>query len=254
VAAAARDEILSFCEELLDCGRFEDYGPNGLQVPGSESVERIVTGVSGNLDLLTAAVEAEAQMVLVHHGVLWDSGSRAISPPLAERLRVLLEGRVSLAAYHLPLDAHPEIGNNALLCEALGLQRSDPFGVVRGEPIGCVGRSPVPLAAAELLDRVEKVTGRAPLAYLEGEAEIASVGIVSGGGGDTLEEAAARGLDALLTGEPEEPSRAGARENAINFIAAGHHATETFGIRRLGELLAERFAVEHVFVDIPNPV
>jgi dinuclear metal center YbgI/SA1388 family protein len=251
---AALNEIVSFCDELLAVGEFDDYCPNGLQVPGADEVERLVTGVSANLDLLQAAAGDRADLVIVHHGLFWDRGSRALSPALAERLRVVLESRISLCGYHLPLDAHPEIGNNALLCQGLDLEQGGRFAEIAGSAIGVVGVAADPISPGELSARVARLTGREPLAFEEGPAEVRSVGIISGEGASSLEEAAARGLDAMITGEPSEPARATARESAIHFIAAGHHATETFGARRLGELVAERFGVEHRFVEVPNPV
>ncbi len=251
---AARDEIVSFCDELLDAPSFADYCPNGLQVPGRAGVEIIASGVSANLELLRAAADAGADLVLVHHGVFWDAGSRALGPALAERLRLLLRAEISLAAYHLPLDAHPEIGNNALICEGLALEKGERFGAARGVPIGFAGRSAEPLGIAELGERIASLTSREPLVFAAGPEAISTVGVVSGGGASMLEEAAALGLDALLTGEPNEPAEASARENGIHFIAAGHHATETFGVRALGERIAERFGVEHRFIEIPNPI
>ncbi|MGZ5312693.1 MAG: Nif3-like dinuclear metal center hexameric protein [Solirubrobacterales bacterium] len=252
---ASRDEIVSFCNQLLEIDGFEDYCPNGLQVPGREQIEAVVSGVSANAELLRAARESGAGLVLAHHGVFWDSGTRALSLGLAERLRILLGERISLAAYHLPLDAHPEIGNNALLCEGLALERGERFGSVKGAELGFVGRlAEGKVARAELVERVRSLTDREPLCFDEGPEEIGAIGIVSGGGGSLLEEAASRGLDAMLSGEAGEPSLSIARENSINFIAAGHHATETFSVRRLGELVAERFGVRHEFVDVPNPV
>src|SRR5918998_201144 len=178
---ADRDEIVSFLDTLLDARDWPDYGPNGLQVPGTREVERVVTGVSAHAELFERAATAGAQLVLCHHGILWDKVPRTISTAQKRRLRALFEADLSLAAYHLPLDAHPEVGNNALICAELG-------------------------------------------------------------------------LEAFVTGEPSEPAMADAREGGVHFVAAGHYATETFGVRRLGELLAERFEVEHVFVDVPNPV
>src|SRR5204862_514639 len=161
---------------------------------------------------------------------------------------------MSLAAYHLPLDAHPEVGNNALLCEALGLERAEPFGTLDGRPIGFVGRAAEPISRAELVERCARALDREPLVFDGGPDRIATVGIVSGGGASSLGEAIERGLDAFLTGEPSEPGVADSREAGVTFIAGGHWATETFGVRRLGELLAERFGVEHRFLAIPNPV
>jgi dinuclear metal center YbgI/SA1388 family protein len=252
---AARDEILSFCDELLDVGSFEDYGPNGLQVPGAEEVSRVATGVSANLELLQAAVDSGAELVITHHGLLWGSELTALSAPMAARLRALLCAGVSLAAYHLPLDAHPEIGNNALLRNALGLEPDErPFGQAKGSPVGVVGRAAEPIDVGELGRRLSAAVGQDPLVFDAGPARISSVGIVTGGGAFAIHEAGQLGLSALVTGEPSEPVMGEAREYGVHFLAGGHYATETFGIRRLGELVAERFAVVHEFIDVPNPV
>lgn len=252
---ADRDEIIAYCDELLDASSFLDYGPNGLQVPGDTPVEKIVTGVSAHLELLERAVAAGAQMVIAHHGLFWDFHPRSLSEPMAARLRLVLGERLSVAAYHLPLDAHPEIGNNALLRDRLGFDRSpEELGSVKGRPIGVVGRAEPGIAAAELFGRVRELTGREPLVFDAGPDRVASIGIVSGAGSGTIGEAVGLGLDAILTGEPAEHAMADAREGGIHFVAAGHYATETLGVRRLGELLAERFGVDQEFIDIPNPV
>jgi dinuclear metal center YbgI/SA1388 family protein len=252
---AKRDEITAFCDELLDSGSFEDYGPNGLQVPGAVEVSKLATGVSANLDLLQGAVDWGAELVLTHHGLLWGSELGPLSVPLAARLRALLCADVSLAAYHLPLDAHPEIGNNALLRDALGLQADDrPFGQAKGSAVGLIGRPPEPIDIDELARRLTDAVGREPLVFDAGPERISSVGIVTGSGGFALHEAGPLGLDALVTGEPSEPVMGEAREYGVHFLAGGHYATETFGVRRLGELVAERFGVEHRFIDVPNPI
>lgn len=252
---AARDEILGFCDQLLEVGSFEDYGPNGLQVPGSSEVSKVATGVTANLELLQAAVESGAELVLTHHGLLWGSEVTPLSVPMASRLRALLCADASLAAYHLPLDAHPEIGNNALLRDALGLEADErPFGEAKGSAIGVIGRSREPIEVAELGRRLGEAVGQDPLVFDAGPERISSVGIVTGAGGFALREAGPLGLDALVTGEPSEPVMGEAREYGIHFLAGGHYATETFGIRRLGELVSERFSVGHQFIDVPNPI
>ena len=252
---AAREEILAFCDELLDCGSFEDYGPNGLQVPGAAQVGKVATGVTANLELIERAVSSGAQLVLTHHGLLWGSEVSPLSVPMAVRLRALLCADASLAAYHLPLDAHPEIGNNALLRDALGLEPDPrPFGEAKGAHVGLIGRAEQPMAIGELAARLGEAVGREPLVFDSGPAEISSVGIVTGSGGFALHEAGPLGLDALVTGEPSEPVMGEAREYGIHFLAGGHYATETFGIRRLGELVAHRFEIEHEFIDVPNPI
>ena len=250
---AHRDEIIAFLDELLDAPGWPDYGPNGLQVPGREEVQVVATGVSAHRELFLRAAEAGAGMVLCHHGIFWRSTPQAIGEQLKGRLKALFDADMSLAAYHLPLDAHEEVGNNALICDALGLRRGERFGEAAGRMIGFVGEAPEPLALDALAERCEAVFGRPPLVFAGG-GTIRRVGIVSGGGGSSLAEAAALGLDALVTGEPEEPAMADAAETGVNFLACGHYATETFGIRRLGEVVAERFGIEQQFVEIPNPV
>jgi dinuclear metal center YbgI/SA1388 family protein len=173
---------------------------------------------------------------------------------MADRLRALLGANVSLAGYHLPLDAHREIGNNALLCAGLEFELGDSFSELHGQQIGVVGQSDEGVAIDQLSQRVTELVGREPLVFAEGPESIHSIGIVSGGASKQIADAVAMGLDAYLTGEPSEPAMADAHEGQIHFFAAGHYATETFGVRRLGELIAERFAVEHRFIEVPNPV
>jgi dinuclear metal center YbgI/SA1388 family protein len=247
--------IVSALDELLDPGAFEDLGPNGLQVPGGEEATHVVTGVSAQRELIERAVELDAQLVLVHHGLFWDFQATGLTPRLAERLRPLFRHDIALAAYHLPLDAHPEVGNNAILAVRLGCERHEPFGAYRGTPVGRLGDfGEAGVAAADLFARVREVTGREPTVFDGGPARVRRIGIVSGSAADVLEEAIALGLDAFLTGEPREHVMADAREAGIHFIAAGHYATETFGVRALGDWLEGRFGLRHTFVDIPNPV
>jgi dinuclear metal center YbgI/SA1388 family protein len=246
--------VIAYLDELLEITDFQDYGPNGLQVPGSDELSVVVTGVSAHRDLFEQAAAAGAQLVVAHHGLFWDFHPRSLTPAMRERLRVLFENDMALAAYHLPLDAHPEVGNNALICAALGLERGEPFGEHRGRPVGFVGRSAEGIPFADLRSRCVATFGREPFTWETGPEVVHSVGIVSGAAASSFGEAIARGLDAFLTGEPAEHVMADARESGTHFFAAGHYATETFGVRRLGELLAERFGVEHRFVDAPNPI
>jgi putative NIF3 family GTP cyclohydrolase 1 type 2 len=186
--------------------------------------------------------------------VLWGE-TAALSVSLANRLKALLCADVSLAAYHLPLDAHAEIGNNVLLRDRLGLKPDGrPFGEAKGRAIGAIGVAPEPISVKDLGGRLAEVTGQDPLVFDSGPAQIESVGLVTGSGGFAVAEAGRLGLDALVTGEPSEPVMGEAREYGIHFLAGGHYATERLGINRLGELVAERFGVEHEFVDVPNPV
>jgi|1186.fasta_scaffold118775_1 dinuclear metal center YbgI/SA1388 family protein len=247
-------DIIATLDELLDPGVFDDLGPNGLQVPGTDEISRVVTGVSARRELHERAAALGAELVLVHHGLFWKFHPTGLTPLLAERLRPLFKHDINLAAYHLPLDAHPELGNNALLARALGCDERAPFGIYKGKPIGCRGRFDPAVAPEELRARVRHATGREPLLLGDRTAPIATIGIVSGSAADTLHEAAAAGLDAFLTGEPREHITADAAELGMTFVAAGHYATETFGVRALGDLLAERFEIEHTFIELSNPV
>lgn len=251
----ALEEVLGEIDRLLEPARFEDYCVNGLQVPGPDTIAKIATGVSAHAELFALAAEARADLLIVHHGLFWGPGVRAIDPLLARRLRLLLDANIALAAYHLPLDAHPEIGNNALLAGALGAEWQQPFASHRGEPIGCIAAFPGSgLAAGELFARVDERLGREPLVFESGPEQVRRLAIVSGAGADYLPDALLAGADALLTGEVSERSMASARESGLHLIAAGHYATETLGVQRLGEHLADRFGLAHVFLDVPNPV
>ena len=174
------EEIVAFLDDLLEPASWEDYGPNGLQVPGSTEVRRVVTGVSAHLELFERAAAAGAQLVLCHHGILWDFHPRAVDRGMKRRLATLFDADMSLAAYHLPLDAHPEVGNNALICAALGLERGEPFGEAKGRRIGWIGRSAEGIPFAELRERVVAVLGREPLVFDAGPDVVHSVGIVPG--------------------------------------------------------------------------
>jgi dinuclear metal center YbgI/SA1388 family protein len=250
----ARDAIIAYLDQLLEPASFDDYGPNGLQVPGAPEVSLVATGVSAHRELFEAAAQAGAGLVLCHHGILWDSQPREITPALKGRLAALFGSDMSLAAYHLPLDAHPEVGNNALICSELGLERSESFGAHKGRDIGWVGRAEDGVPFAELVERCRRAFGQEPFAWDAGPELVRSVGVLSGGGASSFGEAISLGLDAFLTGEPAEPAMADAREGGVHFIAAGHYATETFGVRRLGELLEQEFGVEHRFLEVRNPI
>jgi len=249
------DNILAHLDELLAPASFQDYGPNGLQVPGPQEIRTVVTGVSASAALFERAAELGADLVVVHHGLFWQGAPLALSPSAKRRLQLLFDHDMALAAYHLPLDGHPDVGNNALIAAGLGCDSHAPFAVHRGSAIGVAARfagDGVP--AVELVERVERLTGREPLAFLAGPERVRRIAIVSGAGSDYLADAIAAGHDAFLTGEPAERVMTHAREEGIHYIAAGHYATETFGVRRLGELLSERFGIRHEFVDIPNPI
>jgi dinuclear metal center YbgI/SA1388 family protein len=248
-------EIVAELDRLLDIDAFSDYGPNGLQVEGCADVAHVATGVSANLELFERAIAAGAQLIVTHHGLLWSGDDPRVVGARRERLRALLAADVSLAAYHLPLDAHPVLGNNALIAAGLELIEPQPFGAHRGRAIGVrASAAGAGVSADELVARTAALTGREPLAFLGGPPLVRTVGIVSGGGARSVEEAIAAGLDAFITGEPAEWAAALAREARIHFIAAGHHATETFGPRALGEHLRASFGVRATDITVANPV
>jgi dinuclear metal center YbgI/SA1388 family protein len=247
---ASRDEIVAWADELLDAASYPDYGPMGLQVAGAEEIRKLVCGVSASRELFERAAEAGAQLVLVHHGLFWDRDTRVIGPVMRERLRALFDADLSLVAYHLALDAHPEVGNNALLCEELGIEREGRFA----DGLGFGGRLPEAVPVSVFAERVQERLGRMPLVFSYGPELVERVAVCSGGAARYLADAAAEGYDCFVTGEADEPTKHAAKEAGVHFVAAGHYATETLGVRALSARLAERFDLAWDFVDLPNPV
>ena len=248
----SRDELRVALDEALDVGRFKDYGPNGLQVEGKREVRRVVTGVTASERLIQAGVDQGADLIVAHHGLFW-GGDPIIRGGLARRLRLLLEHQITLLAYHLPLDGHPELGNSALVARALGLVDVAPFWSQRGGPVGARGRLPEPQPIAAFRARVDQAFGRV-LVLPEGPEQITDVAVVTGAGAGAIYEAAWSGVSALVTGEASEFVTHAAREERIHVFAAGHHATEVYGVRNLALWIQERFDVEARYLDIPNPV
>ena len=247
--AASNVEIESHLAALLDVERFEDYGPNGLQVEGRARVQRLVSGVTASRALIDAAIQAQADAIVVHHGLFWRGQDGRLVGWLAERVRRLMAHGINLYAYHLPLDAHAELGNNAQFGLRLGLAADARFGT---QQLGFAGPSSESSLAA-LAHRVQTALGRTPL-VLEGDGRaLGRVGWCTGGAQGYFEAAIAVGCDAFLTGEVSEPQAHLARETGVAFLACGHHATERYGAPALGAHLAERFGLEHRFIEIDNP-
>lgn len=246
---ARRDDILAFADALLEVDRFPEYGRPGLQVLGADEVTTIACGVSSSLELFERAAAAGAELLLVHHGLFWRNEPLVVDRRLRGRLEALFAANMTLAAYHLALDAHPELGNNALLCERLGATRVGAFA-----ELGADARLEEPVGIDTLTARLREATGREPLVFADGPERIERIAVVTGGGGTLLIQAAHEGYDALVTGEPEEPAIHTARELGIHFLAGGHYATETFGVRALAARLADEFGVAWTFIDVPNPV
>ncbi len=246
-------DLISYLDQYLD-SRGRDYGPNGLQVEGKEEIHKIVTGVSSCQELFVRAREAGADAVLVHHGLFWEGMPRTLTGFQHRRVAELIRGEMSLIAYHLPLDRHAEVGNNAVACREIGLTDLETFGDHDGLPIGFRGRFPQSIAPAELVDRCRRIYGQEPFAFLEGPDPVSTLGIISGGAQSDVYTAIAEGLDAYITGEVSEWVMNVAREAKIHYLAGGHYATERLGVRALGEHLKERFGIEVEFIDVPNPV
>lgn len=251
--AIALTTLLEEAERFLGAARIADYCPNGLQVEGRPQVRRIVSGVTASQALLDAAVEADADVVLVHHGYFWKGENPCVVGMKQRRLKTLLNNDISLVAYHLPLDLHPQVGNNVQLAEQLGITVEGPLDPDNAKVVGLVGSLEEPMSARDFARRVQEVLNREPL-LVEGSQMIRRIGWCTGGGQGYIDQAIEAGVDLYLTGEASEQTVHSARENGISFIAAGHHATERYGVQALGEYLAKRFALEHLFIDCPNPV
>jgi dinuclear metal center YbgI/SA1388 family protein len=246
----SRDELDSYLRTLLEADRFKDYGPNGLQIEGGATVRKLVSGVTASQSLIEAAIAAKADAVLVHHGLFWRGHDGRLTGWLKRRVQALLAHDISLFAYHLPLDAHPALGNNAQLGARLKFSADARFG---DQDLGFIGAPAQPLTTAALAALVQFRLGRAPV-LVEGDGRpIRRVAWCTGGAQGFFEAAIAAGADAYLTGEISEPQAHIARETGVAFYACGHHATERYGAPALAEHAAQRFGLEHEFIDIDNP-
>ncbi len=245
---AQRDEIVAYCDRRLDAASFDDYCPNGLQVEGRTEVRYIISGVTASQALLDAAIAAEADLVLVHHGYFWRNEAAPLTGIKGQRIATLMRAGVNLLAYHLPLDAHPELGNNRQLGLRLGFERcTTDQGLLWGAELL------PPMSARDLADHIATVLDRPPLA-VGPDREVSRLAWCTGAAQGMIEQAALRGFDAFVSGEISEQTVHQARELDILYLAAGHHATERFGVQAVGAELAEQFGVEHQFIDVDNPV
>ena len=246
--------LIETIEAELQPNQFKDYCPNGLQVQGASEVKTIVTGVTASQALIDEAVKLGADVLLVHHGYFWKGEDACLVGMKHRRIKSLLDNDISLLAYHLPLDAHPVMGNNAQLANLLeievegGLQPGEQF------PIGNVGRLTSPVSAGEFAQRVAMALSREPLLIGDEKQMISRVAWCTGGAQGYIEQAAQLGVDLYLSGEISEPTVHTARELGVHYMAAGHHATERYGVKALGEFLADKLGVRCHFVDIDNPV
>lgn len=251
--AIALTTLVDEADRYLGSAKIHDYCPNGLQVEGRSQVLRIVSGVTASQALLDAAAQAGADVVLVHHGYFWKGENPCVTGMKQRRLKTLLENDMSLLAYHLPLDVHPEVGNNVQLAKQLGIIVEGPLDPDDARVVGLLGSLVEPMTAREFARKVQAVLGREPL-LVEGSQVVRRVGWCTGGGQGYIDKAIAAGVDLFISGEASEQTYHSARENDVSFIAAGHHATERYGVQALGDYLARRFALEHIFIDCPNPI
>jgi dinuclear metal center YbgI/SA1388 family protein len=244
-------KLEAYAGELLEAARFRDYCPNGVQVEGRADIGLLVSGVTASLDLIKAAAAAGADAILVHHGYFWKNEDARIAGVKRARIELLLRHKLSLLAYHLPLDAHPELGNNAQLALRLGFTVEGWFGE---QATACHGTLAGPLTLEQLGEGVRDRLGRTPLLIGDLTRKVRRIAWCSGGAQGYFEEATRLGIDAFLTGEISEQNVHLARETGVAFIAAGHHATERYGVQALGEHLAARFGIRHQYIEIDNPV
>ncbi len=244
-----RTELVTYCNQYLQTELFQDYCPNGLQVEGCDSIVKIVSGVTASQELIDAAIERQADLLLVHHGFFWKGENPVLTGMKKRRLKSLLTHDINLLAYHLPLDAHKTLGNNVLLADKLGLEVEQFFA---GNEIALLGNIK-PQSGAQFKQHIARVLDREPL-HVEVDRPISKVALCTGAAQSYIEQAIAVGADAFVSGEISENTWHIARENNIHYFSAGHHATERYGVQALGEHLASHFALQHEFVDILNPV
>ena len=246
-----RTELETYLNQYLDVARFRDYCPNGLQVEGRAEVSSVVTGVTASLALVHAAIERGADALIVHHGYFWRGEDPRVTGTRRERLALLLEHGLNLFAFHLPLDAHPEVGNNVQLARELELPYAGTFGE---QALGAHGAFAQPTTVGELARRIAARLNRAPQIIGDEAQPVRRVAWCTGAAQSYLEDAVRLGVDAYISGEISEQTVHLARESGVAYIAAGHHATERYGICALGEHLAARLGLAHQFIDIANPV
>jgi dinuclear metal center YbgI/SA1388 family protein len=249
-----RDNLVTYLYEFLEVEEIKDGCPNGLQVEGKGEISKIVTSVSASGELFRRAVEAGADLIIVHHGIIWNGSDPVIKGSFKKRIKQLIQHDMTLLAYHLPLDRHAKVGNNYLAAEGLNLNKIKPFGEYRGQIIGFCGNLQEKMVAEDFFEKVNEFYKTKSLVFPFGPKEVQSVGIISGGGQEDIYEAVKEKLDVFITGEVSEYIMHLAREENIHFISAGHYATERLGIRALGEHITSNFDVEVEYVDIPVPV
>lgn len=253
MTVALTDILLELGKQLRP-EQFNDYCPNGLQVQGRSQVSRLVSGVTASQALIDAAIAQRADAILVHHGYFWRGEEAVLTGVKQRRIKALLEHNINLLAYHLPLDAHPEFGNNIQLAKVLGLTPSGELTRQNNHAMGLFSDLDSPISGAELAGRISTGLGREPLHIAGSDAAIRRVAWCTGAAQSYIEQAVQIGADAYISGEISEPTVHIAREYGIHYFSAGHHATERYGVQALGNWLAQQFDLQHTFIDIDNPV
>ncbi len=246
-------DFLNYSNNILEIDRFHDYCPNGLQVEGKTEIKKIISGVTASQALINAAIKEGADVLLVHHGYFWKGEDARITGLKYKRVSSLIESGINLIAYHLPLDAHPLYGNNAKLAEILDFNIAGKFPS-GNEAVGMYGTLRTPISAADFSKKITATFDREVLHIGDDSEQIHTIAWCSGAAQNYIEDAAELGVDAYLTGEISEQTVHIAREYGLHFYAAGHHATERYGVQALAEHLAAHFDLDHQFIDIPNPV
>ena len=249
----SRTELQRVLDGLLKPADIKDYCPNGLQVEGKDRIKRIVTGVTASQRLIDAAVEHDADAIIVHHGYFWKGEADAITGMKKRRIKTLLENDINLFAYHLPIDVHTTLGNNAQLGKLLNFENARPHADISPQGIVFEARLGTPVSQQELADNIETILGKAPLVEGDPDQPISTVAWCTGGGQGFIDNVAQAGIDAFISGEVSEQTIHSAREQGVHFFACGHHATERYGVKALGEFLQEKFGLATTFIDIDNP-
>ncbi len=247
-------QLSDFCADYLRISDFKDYCPNGVQVEGVSEVKSIVSGVTASLDLIEAAIDAKADTLLVHHGYFWKGEPSVITGFKARRIRSLINNNLNLLAYYLPLDAHPVIGNNAQIANIMGWEVQGTFASVGVHDIVFHTTLASPITLDDLTSMIADKLNAKPLSLMAGDKPISRIAWCTGAAQSYIDQAADRGFDVFISGKVSENTFHYAKECGIHYIAAGHHATERYGVQALGRLIAEQFSVKHQFIDIPNPV
>jgi dinuclear metal center YbgI/SA1388 family protein len=247
-------QLCDFCDDFLSAQEFEDYCPNGLQVEASDEVNHIVSGVTASLDLIEAAIAVKADTLLVHHGYFWKGEAQVITGFKGRRIRALIENNINLIAFHLPLDVHAEVGNNVQLGKKMGWDIQDSFASIGTQDIVLQGMLPSVMTLEQLSESIESRLNTRVLSISASEKPVRTIAWCTGAAQNYIEQAAAHGVDVFVSGEVSEHTFHFAREAGIHYIAAGHHATERFGVQALAAVIGEKFGVRQQFIDIPNPV